>query len=188
MVTLEQAIQFIELREGDFSLLYDWFQEPIVKKWYAHHQSFSMADIIKKYQPRIFGTEKVFGYIIQMDGIPIGFIQYYCLQNYFPEGITPISNALFSLRDPEAMAGIDLFIAVESFRKKGFGAKIIEKFISSHFIQDTFSIIVVDPAINNSTAIRCYQRCGFMMTPYSETPEYLIMIKHVVKNIIGAFR
>ena len=169
------SITFFPLQISDLPLLHQWFQEPIVKKWYAREFTFSAEAIREKYLPRILEQEAVPSFIVQINENPIGFIQYYALTNYLPEGINK-ENALFHLAKPHQIAGIDFFIGESLFRGRGIGTKILQQFIAS-YLEQSFSIVVVDPEINNQAAIHFYQKNGFTLTDYSETPEYVILLK-----------
>lgn len=52
---------------------------------------------------------------------------------------------------------------------------MINDFILQFLMQ--FSAVIVDPAYENSAAIRCYEKAGFERSTYSEDPTHLIMIK-----------
>jgi aminoglycoside 6'-N-acetyltransferase len=127
----------------------------LVKKWYARDRDFSLEDIKKKYTPRILSQEKVPSFIVTMSLAPIGFIQYYALNNYLPEGISQ-DNPLFHRTKPHQIARIDFFIGDPLFRRKGWGTKILQQFIRK-FLNPTFQLFAVDPEINNHMAIRFYQ-------------------------------
>ena len=80
-------IYFKPLHEDDLQLLYQWFQEPTINQLYARGQAWSFKDIENKYLPRLTGHDNVPSFIIYSDHKPIGFIQYYCLSEHYPEGI-----------------------------------------------------------------------------------------------------
>lgn len=174
-------ITFKILQKTDLSLLHQWFQEPMVKKWYARDIDFSLEDIHKKYLPRILGQENVFSFIVNLDEKSIGFIQYYALNHYLPEGIQE-KNAIFRIAKSNQMAGIDFFIGEPSCRGKGLGQKILLQF-SKLFLKTHFLIEIVDPSVHNKRAIGCYQQCGFTGTSYSEDKNFIILIKQHVNNL-----
>lgn len=167
---------FNSLTKEDLNLLYIWFQEPVIFKQYARKQYFSEQMIEQKYLPRIKGIEKVPSFIIQYQNQPIGFIQYYSLIDSLPEGIRSQSHRMFQLLKPHEIAGIDLFIADNSYRNQGLGKQILEQFMLK-FLQPIFKMLIVDPEHNNQQAIRCYEKAGFKKTDFSEVPEFLIMSK-----------
>ena len=155
--------------------MYRWFQEPTINQWYARGKHWSLDEIKKKYEPRVFGKEDVPSFIVYKNETPIGFIQYYRFENGFPEGIKDHRNLLFQHHDKDELVGIDLFIAEADMRGKGLGVKLIHQFTEAFLRQ--FSAIVVDPAVNNVGALRCYEKAGFVRTAFSEDPDYFVMLK-----------
>ncbi|HHJ0490126.1 TPA: GNAT family N-acetyltransferase [Legionella pneumophila] len=169
-----QNLEFKPLSQKDLNLMTQWFAEPTVKQGYARNQQFSLEDIRAKYLPRIEGMDPVPSFIIYLDQKPIGFIQYYCLADHLPEGISGHNTSLFDKATPEQLAGIDLFIAEPSCRGVGLGRQIIRHFIAKQLYR--FKAVVVDPQIGNEQAIACYQKAGFLPTQHSEDANYLLMI------------
>ncbi len=169
-----QNLEFKPLSQRDLNLMTQWFAEPEVKQGYARSQQFSLEDISAKYSPRIEGIDPVPSFIIYLNQKPIGFIQYYCLADHLPEGISGHNASLFDEATPEQLAGIDLFIAEPSCRGVGLGRQIIRHFIAKQLYR--FKAVVVDPQIGNEQAIACYQKAGFLPTQHSEDANYLLMI------------
>jgi len=167
--------KFKILKQNDFTLLYQWFQEPAINQWYARGKHWSLEAIREKYEPRTLGQENVPSYIIYKNETPIGFIQYYQLEHSFPEGIHGQHNLLLKQFNQADLVGVDLFIADGNLRGQGFGNRIINQFIESFL--SNFSAVVVDPEVLNSAAISCYTKSGFMKTSFSEDPNYLVMVK-----------
>ena len=159
-----QNLSFKKLKEQDLDLIYKWFKEPLINKYYARSKSWSKAEIKDKYLPRILGEENTPSFIIssskESELKPIGYIQYYVCNNGFPEGITSYNNPLFKKAEADKIAGIDLFIADSEHRSKGLGQQVILDFINK-FLVNKFEYILVDPEINNTRAIKCYKKCGF---------------------------
>lgn len=168
------VIAFRPLHQEDLQLLYQWFQEPTINRLYARGQRWSLEDIENKYLPRLTGRDPVPSFIIYRAKNPIGFIQYYCLAEHYPEGIQREST-LFNNYHPSQIAGIDLFIAANENRGQGLGVVILKQFMNEFFRQ--FQLAVVDPNNDNIQAIRCYQKAGFRASNYSEDPGYLLMIR-----------
>ncbi len=170
------SLKFETLKEKDLERLFEWFQEPIINRWYARNQEWSLDDIKKKYLPRIDGKENVPSFIVFIEDRPIGFIQYYLLTENFPEGIENQNNPLFKKFDSEDMVGIDLFIAEKMNRNKGLGLEILTLFIGK-FLADKFKVIIVDPDKKNSQAIKFYLKSGFEITEYSENQKHIVMTR-----------
>lgn len=171
-------LSFKPLTMENLEHLHHWFQDPVIKQLYARNQTWSLNDIINKYQPRIAGLENTPSFIIKMENHLIGFIQYYHLQEgSLPEGVNDFRNPLFDKYHPSEIAGIDLFIAENINRSKGYGSRIINQFISEFLI--SYRLIVVDPERNNLQAIRCYEKSGFAMTTFSSDEAHLLLIKEI---------
>lgn len=176
-------IRFKSLDSADLQCLYEWFQQPEIKHWYAKDQSFSKQEIIAKYSPRVKEEDKIPSFIIWYENKPIGFIQYYALLNFLPEGILDFSHRLFDDIAPKDIAGIDLFIGEAHYLNKGIGTKVIEQFISD-IIFPHFKAVVVDPDIQNVRAVKAYQKAGFSpfsvekSEKYDETIQIMICYLH----------
>ncbi|WP_454785822.1 GNAT family N-acetyltransferase [Legionella sp. WA2024007413] len=170
-----QSFIFKPLSENDLTLLYHWFQEPLINQWYARDQSWSFEKIQQKYLPRILGEDKVPSFIIYSGDLPLGFIQYYYLSDHLPEGVHHNNHPLFHCYSPHKLAGIDLFIASSNQRGKGLGKQILDSFVTK--LPNTIDAILVDPQVYNHQAIHCYEKAGFTRTDYSEDNAYLILIK-----------
>ncbi|WP_454782569.1 GNAT family N-acetyltransferase [Legionella sp. WA2022007384] len=182
MTDINQTTSFIfkPLTENDLMLLYHWFQEPVINQWYARGQSWSFENIKQKYLPRILGKDNVPSFIIYIDEVPLGFIQYYRLSDHVPEGICHNNHPLFDCYPPHKLAGIDLFIAPSNQRGKGLGKQILDSFITE--LPNSICAVLVDPEIHNHHAISCYEKSGFKRTDYSEDKAYLILIKPILKR------
>ncbi|WP_058514875.1 GNAT family N-acetyltransferase [Legionella santicrucis] len=174
---MKHSLAFKPLKKADLRLVFEWFQELIIKQSYARNQNWPMEAIEAKYMPRIEGKDPVPSFIIYSNQKPIGFIQYYCLKDHYPEGVSSSENKLFSEISPEEVVGIDLFIAEESHRGKGLGQIITHSFITEKLAH--YKAVVVDPSMDNIQAIRCYQKAGFSITMHSQNPEYVLMLKAI---------
>jgi aminoglycoside 6'-N-acetyltransferase len=118
---------------------------------------------------------------VYQENKPIGFIQYYLLTDFLPEGVSNNDNPVFKQYYPSYLAGIDLFIAAERERDKGLGVALMHHFICQ-FLSQNFKAVMVDPHINNRNAIRCYEKADFVNTAFSENSHNLVMIKTITKE------
>ena len=164
---------FKPLTLDDLQQLHRWFQEPTIRQLYARNQSFSLDDIIHKYKPRLTNHDNVPSFVIESEEQDIGFIQYYCLQDHLPEGITT-GNPLFKKYHSHEIVGMDLFIADSNNRGKGLGIQIIHQFINDFLSR--YQAVVIDPERKNEHAMRCYKKSGFEMTNYSTDKTHCILI------------
>ena len=161
-------ITFKALHESDFPLLLKWLEAPHVKKYWPADRSFSVGgdqdiewtpELIKaKYSSYacgyklVDGTEKpIRAYIIYADDRPIGYIQLYNAHDF------PRSTKLTDL--PEELGAFDIFIGEKECLGTGLGSAAITKFMQTY--ADNYTHIVVDPDIDNITAIKSYEKAGF---------------------------
>jgi len=168
-------IEFIPLKENELGLLYQWFQVPHVKQWYARGVEFTLDMIRDKYLPRI-DDPNIPNFIVYLNNQPIGYIQLYHVDKQnLPEGVNDFHHPLFSAFKPQEIAGIDLFIGEEGCLKKGIASQVLQEFITQ-FIKNKFSAAVVDPSINNEQAIRFFTRNGFEKLDIEDSDAYQLML------------
>jgi len=153
-------IEFVPLAEKHLPLLYQWFQIPHVKKWYARDVSYTLEMIEGKYLSRIKDMKKIPNYIVTLDGHSIGYIQMYNLEYSLPDGVDSYDHPLFKNCTPSRIVGIDLFIAEAAHLRKGIGSEMLARFIKEKII-NSFDLVVVDPYKINTQAIRFFKKNGF---------------------------
>lgn len=175
-----QKITFSPLTTSDLTLLHQWLQESSVKHWYEKDKDWSLNDVKDYYQARLSGKEHVPSFIAYLGDKPLGFIQYYLLTDFLPEGISGHEHEIFKQYTASNIAGVDLFIANALHRGKGIGVALISQFIEKYLAD--FKLAIVDPDTDNHQAIRCYEKAGFEKTTYSKEPNHLILIKSLIAN------
>ena len=174
------VISFKPLTEDDLSLLYDWFQRPHIKKWYARNEDYTCEMIVEKYLPRVRHPELIPNFIIYAGSYPIGYIQLYRVSDAFPDGVESYDHPLFANCSPEDMAGIDMFIAEEDYLGKGYAALALQNFVNE-YIKGKFSLLVVDPLKMNKHAILFFEKNGFkkLISPQSQSIHQLLVL-HII--------
>jgi len=109
----QSIISFRELARSDFPLLNKWLAAPHVGVWW--NERFDLASLEAKYGPAIDGSEPIHVYVIQRDGVPIGWIQWYRWRD-FPEQAIQLGADHMS-------AGIDLAIGEVEMTGRGSGLR-----------------------------------------------------------------
>ena len=163
------------MTEHDLKLLQQWFQIPHVLKWYARDEKYTLEMIQEKYIPRINDTT-IPNFIIYYDDKPVGYIQYYQVANHLPQVIIDYNHPIFEEFKPNELAGIDLFIADENYLHTGFSSKALKVFISTH-INNKFKAILVDPVIQNTSAISFFKRHGFENIMSQDNNHHLMVLR-----------
>lgn len=159
-------LRFVPLEEKHLDLILHWLKEPHVKKFWR--ESESEAEVRAKYLGK--KAKNIYGYIVELDSYPIGYIQHYEAWNV-GAGWWPDSKP--------GTYGLDNLIGDPKMIGKGIGTQMISKFIHDLLIpmrRDTCPVqeIIADPDPANLGAIRSYEKVGFhhvgmVPTPYGES-------------------
>lgn len=148
-----EAISFRALERSDFPLLQRWLSEPHVDAWW--HEPLDLGGLERKYGPRIDGTEATHVYIIEREGRPIGWIQWYRWSDY-PKHAAQLEA------EPNA-AGIDLSIGELSLIGIGIGSRAIRQFIFEVVSRNPgITAFVIDPEERNGRSRRAFEKAGFI--------------------------
>jgi aminoglycoside 6'-N-acetyltransferase len=148
----QSIISFRELGRSDFPLLQKWLAAPHVAVWW--NERFDLASLEAKYGPAIDGSEPIHVHLIQREGVPIGWIQWYRWRD-FPE------HAIQVGADPMS-AGIDLAIGEIEMTGRGLGPAVIRDFGSNYiFTNGDVCAIVADPSTRNARSVRAFRKAGF---------------------------
>ena len=146
-------LSFRALERSDFPLLKRWLSEPHVDAWW--HEPLDLAGLEQKYGPRIDGVVATHVFIIQHEGQPIGWIQWYRWSDY-PKHAAQLDA------EPNA-AGIDLSIGEVSLVGKGIGSIAIRQFILNVVSAEPgITAIVTDPEERNGRSCRAFEKAGFL--------------------------
>lgn len=171
-------ITFKSLSVSDLDLLYQWFQVPHVKQWYARGTSYSREMINEKYHKRINDPD-IPNYIIYLDHQPIGYIQFYKVSKSLPDGVNDYQHELFSKYDANKMIGIDMFIGETDYLGKHIASRALSEFISL-YLQD-YETIIVDPLKTNRHAIAFFTRNKFKKFQLNEGENELMVLELCVR-------
>lgn len=147
-------IQFKPFKEARIVLWERWIALPHVKDvWFI--EGYETTDYIRQ---KIQGNGYDYPFIIYLDNNPIGYIQ--CCDLYAYRTICPKPKGLFTQENPGTFC-MDLFIGEEDYLNQGYGTDIVNAFVEYIFDHFDAKIILIDPAITNKRAIRCYEKAGF---------------------------
>lgn len=148
----QSIISFRELGRSDFPLLQKWLAAPHVADWW--NERFDLASLEAKYGPAIDRSEPIHVYVIQRDGVPIGWIQWYRWRD-FPEHAIQVGADRMS-------AGIDLAIGEADMTGRGLGPAVIREFGTHYiFINSDVDAIVADPSASNTRSVSAFRKAGF---------------------------
>ncbi|NRF89837.1 acetyltransferase [Paenibacillus frigoriresistens] len=156
MLATDGQVSVRKMRYGDedISLLYKWLNDEKVLSFIEGPSTrYSREQIVNKYGPRARGERNVTPCIIELTNVPIGYLQFYQLQE---EEIQE-----YGAKDDQPQYGLDLFIGETDYWNKGIGTVALKLVIRYLFAEREVQDIYIDPQTWNNRAIRSYEKCGF---------------------------
>lgn len=168
-----ESISFRKLQVKDLKMMHRWLNSEEVIKWYGK-SGCTMEAVEARYIPRISGAKPTNCYVIEMNNDSIGHIQWYYNKDYpaYGEQLGASSHS----------ASVDIFIGEESYRHKGYGSRVIEKFLKDIvFANEGVDECIMAPSPDNIGAIKTYEKVGFeyyktIELPEEEEKEYLMRL------------
>lgn len=147
------------LQEDDIPLLCSWVKQPEVARWW-YESDLDWPSFLSKYRDKL-SKGVAFPFLVCFDGQPIGYIEYY-IANKVGDGWWPDL--------PSGVYGIDVFIGEAQKLGRGYGSIFIRKFIDMLAEKSEVKKIILDAAVDNLRAIRCYEKVGFSPVKQVVTP------------------
>lgn len=135
----------------DHLLLAKWLSDPIVLKYYEGRDNpFSEERVLEKFYGENDETQRC---IIEYEEVPIGYIQYYQLEDE--------DKKEYGYFDTVIMYGMDQFIGEPDYWNRGIGQLLVRSMVQFLVEAKQAEKIVMDPQTWNERAIHCYEKCGF---------------------------
>jgi aminoglycoside 6'-N-acetyltransferase len=114
-------LSFEPLRVGDLPVIATWLARPHVRQWWREPSD--QASVAENYGPVLDGSDPTEGFIVHLDGRPIGYVQRYLVEED-PEWRATITS---SLGDAGGI-GIDYLIGEPDLVGRGIGRVMISRF------------------------------------------------------------
>jgi aminoglycoside 6'-N-acetyltransferase len=164
MIFQNEQLLVRTLIHQDKILLEKWLSDPQVLQYYEGRDRPHNLEMVEKH---FYDRENgVTGCIIEFEGKPIGYIQFY------PVDVE--SKLEYHLPQSETIFGMDQFIGEVEYWNRGIGTKLVKSMISYLVNEKEASRIIMDPQTWNERAISCYEKCGFKkirLLPQNELHE-----------------
>ena len=158
MSRLDDRIDFKPVTKGDLPRLLSWFAEPHVAAWWGEP-----GEEVALVRDMIDGLDSTRPFIIQLDGQPVGYLQYWSLGELQTEEWVE-DHPWLTAFPPEAV-GIDIAIGEPNLTGHGIGPAALGLF-ARRLVDSGYPIIVMDPDPDNDRALRAFEKAGF--APVSE--------------------
>lgn len=158
---MESRVSFRPLARSDYAHLQRWLAAPHVAMWW--NERFDLLSVEAKYGAAIDGRDPIHVYVIQLDGVPIGWIQWYRWRD-FPEHAVHLGADVHC-------AGVDLAIGEVERTGAGLGPTILSEFSKNYiFVNSEINAIVADPATANRGSVRAFEKAGFRIARTVQLP------------------
>lgn len=156
---MKNQIVLREFKDSDIKLFKIWLYTPHVEKWYEN--PLSWIDEIEK---RNKEYSWIHHFIVECEGKPIGFCQYYeyCNSEETWHGNTEIDGTY----------SIDYLIGDTNYIRKGLSKEIISSLISKIKLCDNAKLIIVQPESDNSASCRALLSSKFNFDPENKIYTY----------------
>lgn len=150
----QHQVSFRRMGRDDLPQLRVWLREPHVAQWWPDADE-TIAAVAAD------GTEGgVEPWAMELDGLPVGFIQWYRVEDEDPETWFP------GVEVPPGTVGVDLAIGDPELVGRGHGRRLLLEF-AHHVIRSRMPEcpeVWIDPDPDNERAIRAYRAAGFADT------------------------
>ncbi|MEK3887500.1 GNAT family N-acetyltransferase [Bacillus sp. FSL K6-3431] len=141
-----------ELERSDDVLLAKWLSDPEILEYYeGRDNAFDIYKVMKTF----FNEEDINRSIIEFEGVAIGYIQFYLLDEKTMEVYD------YPIDEKVVIFGMDQFIGEVNYWNRGIGQALIHSMVNYLIGQKQSIKIVMDPQTWNDRAIHCYEKCGF---------------------------
>ncbi|MDZ5473057.1 GNAT family N-acetyltransferase [Bacillus sp. 31A1R] len=153
------------MNQNDFPLMAKWLSHPEVLKFYEE-SPYNLEQVFLKYGPRVEGKHYVKPCIVEYKLLPIGYIQYYPVQDS--------ELKAYAMRENGVIFGIDQFIGEPEMWGKGIGTSMVSLMLKYLSQVNEEVKVVLDVKKNNIRAIACYKKCGFRIVKVLEDEKWLM--------------
>ena len=142
--------------DDDVARIVAWLRDPEVGAWWhgvteTYDERFVREHVLDDEEPHVTKA------IVELDGRPIGF------QQWYPLADEPGVLREYGLRANDAAYGIDQFIGDSSLHGQGVGTRQVRAVVDWLVGSDgpRARRVFTDPVVENARAVRCYEKAGF---------------------------
>lgn len=176
-------IAFRPLTRADLEQLTDWLNTPHVAAWWSEPPAGSdvcppvtLDQTIAEYGPDLDAGGPGHQYVIVIDDVPGGMIQWYRLAD-FPDYAAAIGE------EAGDAAGVDVLIGDPTLVGRGLGSRVIDQFVADVlFATASVDRVVAGPAVGNARSIGAFAHAGFgwvrdAAVPDEPAPEHVMVCR-----------
>jgi aminoglycoside 6'-N-acetyltransferase len=155
--------EFQPMTAADLPLVQRWLETPHVAAWW--HDPVEQFELVSG----DLDHPDMAQFVVAADARPFAYLQCYTISAW-DSGFGP---------QPAGTRGLDQFIGEADMLGCGHGPAFIRAFTERLLASGT-PRVVIDPAPNNTRAIRSYEKAGFQRTNIVDTPDgpALLMVRN----------
>lgn len=141
---------------SDYNRMVEWRNLPHVRRWWDPDlPSLTLEAAKEEYRPDTVPGASSTACIIELQGSPVGFIQFYRWDSYAKEAME------VGIPFDDLSYGIDIFIGDSSQIGRGLGTRVVG-LMSDYLIEEfNASSVALTTDLENHVAQRCYEKAGF---------------------------
>jgi aminoglycoside 6'-N-acetyltransferase len=165
-------LEFRPLARADFPLLLRWFKAPHAAEWFTD-QPGDVAAMERKFGPRIDGRAPTQMEIVEIDGVPAGYLQRYRVRDY-PEYAA-------AARDDDTV-GVDYIIGEPEFVGRGIGTRMIWQYVRDIVLPAYPDVprVLASPDVRNGRSIRTLEKAGFRRAHEAGGEQFCVLDRALV--------
>ncbi|TFB22893.1 N-acetyltransferase [Filobacillus milosensis] len=135
----------------DQQWLAKWLSDPDVLQYYEGRDN---PFDLEKVKEEFYDSEGIAkGCIVEYEGQPIGYIQFYEVEGKYLEK--------YGYDQSEKTFGIDQFIGEVDYQGQGIGTWLVSSMTEFLIQEKEANRVVMDPQTWNERALKCYEKCGY---------------------------
>lgn len=141
---------------ADYALLVRWRAEPHVHQWWdPDDPAPSYDEVVAHYGPRVRGEDPTVACIIELDGRPVGYVQFYRWAAW-SDGATEMGVDF-----DERTYGLDIHIGDPDAIGRGVGSRAVSTLCTFLERERDASWIALTTELTNARAQHAYEKAGF---------------------------
>ena len=154
-------ITFRQVEDSDLQQIKKWIKyNKFVKRWYYKNILPQLTTLYKRIIERR-SVPKFFSNLILIDEVPIGYIQSYAIEGW---GAWSNKTKIY-----DNTVGLDYFIGDLNYIHKGYGPKIIQKYIDEQK-KLGYEYVSISPDPDNIVNCKCCEKCGLTFQKIVNVP------------------
>lgn len=155
-------IRIRTLGEEDFPFLLKWLTDERVLEFYGGRDKKYTAESIREHYTKAWEDE-VIRVIIEYQNKPVGYGQIYKMYD-------ELYDEYHYPKTGEIVYGMDQFIGEPEYWSRGIGSQYIKLVFDYLKKERNADAVILDPHVNNTRAIKSYQKAGFRII--EDLPEH----------------